>query len=541
MIAPSSYGPRAARPALLPPTWPPFDAETGQFDLSDEAGPPDGFFVDPDVAMRIAEATTIAEGLSPADAWRDSNRKRSELTHAQWDLDVRRRAYEEAQAFSFTDPADGAEPVFAELSPEDAEKVNRFTGKTRLQVDFPREHGGYFAAIRDPEEDRDIGVVPGPLVFAMADRMTDAETADAKSGPREPAAEPEDDEGWLSGIMTSGELSKTILYWTPGLGNVLSARDAYESWRDAIEAARREDWDAFLKHGGMGLLNTLGAVGGPFSAPLMRLAKIAVRQLVRATPGAREAAAAHRLHRAKKRADVPYPSVSLQKAVGNVFHRLSNDQKKTLRGLFPGVLGRAGERHAVRLLEDAGQTVTTKASKTTTKVDMGGRTVTRRYDGLIEKVQHNFFVDAFKIFRPHTRTAAIEAKVGASRLGRQKKIDRAMEADGSYAQEAMHLRFSVKNIPEKDFEHAVRQLFAKHVSSGKFSAKEVDRIVGGFKRLRRGHGDWVTGEVVVGIGARMLARRYARHEEERRRKSGEGWREDAGYHGEAMSQLMTGA
>ena len=541
MNDPFANGPRTARPALMPPTWPPFDPETGEFDLTDEAGPPDGFFVDPDIAMRIAEAAAIEEGLSPADAWRDSNRKRSEMTHAHWDLGVRRRAYEEAEAFSFTDPAVGVQPVFAELSPEDAGKVDRFTGETGLQVDFPREHGGYFAAVRDPVEGREIGVVPGPMVFALADQVTDADMTDAGSGPREPAAGPDDGEGWLSRFMSSGQLSETILYLTPGLGNALSAYDAYESWREAIEAARREDWDAFLKHGGMGLLNTVGAVGGPFSAPLIRLLKIGVRKLVRTTPGAREAAAAHSLHRAKKKADVPFRSVPVQKALGRAFRKLTDDQKKTVRGLFPGVLGRAGERHAVRLLEDTGQAVTTKASKTTTKVDMGGRTVKRRYDGLIEEVQHNFFVDASKIFRPYTRTAAVEVKVGGSRLGRQKKIDRAMEADGSFAQEAAHFRFSVKNVPEKDFERAVRELFEKHVSSGKFSEKEVDRIVGGFKRLRRGHGDWFTGEVFVGIGARLIATRYLRDEEDRRRKEGERWRKDAEYHGAAIDQLMTGA
>lgn len=541
MIAPSSHGPRAARPALLPPTWPPFDPETGEFDLSDEAGPPDGFFVDPDVAMRIAEATAIAEGLSPAEAWRDSNRKRSELTHAQWDLDVRRRAYEEAQAFSFVDPADGAEPVFAELSAEDAASIDTFSGFTNLQVDFPPEHGGYIARVYDPAENVEIGRFPRKLVLNVAEDMVGSGTVDAEANISDPARDSDDEDGWFSRFLPSDRIRDIVLDVLPGIGNVRSGMEAYESYRKAIEAVQREDWNAFLKHGGMGLLNTVGAVGGPFSAPLIRLAKLAIRQLVRATPGARQAAAAHRLYRAKKRADVPYPSVPLQKAVGRVFHKLTDDQKKTLRGLFPGVLGRAGERHAVRLLEDAGQTVTTKASKTTTKVDMGGRTVKRRYDGLIEEVQRNFFVDAFKIFRPHTKTAAIETKVGASRLGRQKKIDRAMEADGSYAQEAVHLRFSVKNIPEKDFEHAVRQLFAKHVSSGKFSAKEVDRIVGGFKRLRRGNGDWVTGEVVVGIGARMIANRYVRDEEERRRTSGERWRKDAGYHGAAIDQLMTGA
>lgn len=541
MTAPFANGPRAARPALLPPTWPPYDPETGQFDLSDEAGPPDGFFVDPDVAMRIAEATAIAEGLSPAEAWRDSNRKRSELGEVQWDLAVRRRAYEEAQAFSFDDPADGAQPVFAELSPEDAASLDTFSGFTNLQVDFPPEHGGYIARVYDPVENVEIGRFPRKLVLNVAEDMQGSGTVDAEANISDPARDSDDEGGWFSRFLPSDRIRDIVLDALPGIGNVRSGMEAYESYRKAIEAVEREDWNAFLKHGGMGLLNTLGAVGGPLSAPLVRLAKIGIRQLVRATPGAREAAAAHSLYRAKKRADAPYPSVPLQKAVGNVFRRLSNDQKKTLRGLFPGVLGRAGERHAVRLLEDAGQTVTTKASKTTTKVDMGGRTVKRRYDGLIEQVQHNFFVDAFKIFRPHTRTAAIEAKVGASRLGRQKKIDQAMEADGSFAQEAVHLRFSVKNIPEKDFEHAVRQLFAKHVSSGKFSAKEVDRIVGGFKRLRRGHGDWATGEVVVGLGARMVANRYARQEEERRRNSGERWRKDAGYHGEAIDRLMTGA
>ena len=215
--------------------------------------------MDPDIARRFEEATTIAQGLSPADAMRDSNDKLSELTRAQWDFDVRRRAFEEAQAFSFTDPVDGAEPVFAEFSPEDAEKVDRFTGKTGLQVDFPQEHGGYFAAVRDPVEDREIGVVPGRMVLALADEVMDADMADSKSGPREPAAEP-DDEGWLSRFMSSGQLSDTVLRLLPGIGNVLSAHDAYESWREAIKAARRgglgclsRAWrDGLAQHAGRG-------------------------------------------------------------------------------------------------------------------------------------------------------------------------------------------------------------------------------------------------------------------------------------------------
>ena len=137
MTDPFVNGPHAARPALLPPVWPPLDPETGQFDLSDDSDPPDGFFTDPDIARRLSEATTIAQGLSPAEAMRDSNDKLSELTRAQWDFDVRRRAFEEAQAFSFTDPVDGAEPVFAEFSPEDAEKVDRFTGETGAPGGLP--------------------------------------------------------------------------------------------------------------------------------------------------------------------------------------------------------------------------------------------------------------------------------------------------------------------------------------------------------------------------------------------------------------------
>lgn len=534
MTDPFTHGPRAPRPAHLPPVWPPIDPETGLVDLSDDADPPDGFFTDPDVARRMAAAATVAQGLSPAESMRESNRKLSELTRAQWDLDVRRRAYEKAKAFSFTDPADGREPVFVELSPEDAAKLDEFAADTALQVDFPREYGGYFAAIRDPAEDREIGVVPAPMVLALADEVRTQATAD-------PAADPEDDEGWLSRFLSSERLSGTILRMTPFIGSALSAHDALESWGKAIEAVEREDWDAFVEHGGMGLLNTVGAVGGPLGGFLVRLVKIGVGKLVRATPGAREAVAAHRLSRAKKRADKPFSGTSVQKTLGSMFHRLSNDQKRTLRALFPGVLGRSGESHAVRLLGDIRQTVTTDAAKTTTKVNIGGRTVKRRYDALVEKVQHNVFVDAFKIFRPNTRTAAVEVKVGGSRLGRQKKIDQAMEADGSFAQEAAHFRFSVKQIPEKDFEDAVRQLFAPHVSSGKFSAKEVDRIVGRFKRLRRGHGDWVTAEVVIGVSARAIASRFAEDEEKRRWKEDARWRRDAEYHGAANAQMMTGA
>ena len=536
MTDPFVNGPRAARPALLPPTWPPLDPVTGQFDPSGEADPPDGFFVDPDTARRIAGATTIAQGLSPAEAMRDSDRKLSDLTRAQWDLDVRQRTYEEAKAFSFLDPGDGAEPVFAELPPEKVASLDGFSERTGLQVDFPPEYGGYFAAVSDPATNTEIGVVPKGLVLALADNTPGSGMIEAEAGVPDLTRDPDDGEGWFSRFLSSGQMREMVLDLLPIIGNVRSAAEAYESYRDAIEALEREDWGAFVEHGGMGLLNTLGAVGGPFGGPLVRIVKAGMRYLADATPVVRRAVAAHGMKKAANRAGKLYPGVRVEKALGRAFDRLTDEQKKKVRGIFPNVVGKAGERHAIRQAKNAGQPVTQQGPRTATTVDMGGKTATRRYDALIGEVQRNFFVDAFRIFHPNARTVAMEVKAGASHSARQRKIDRAVEADGSFARQVLLLRYPVKAIPEKEFERAARDMFSKHISAGPggLSPKEVDKIVGKLKRLRRDGGDEITAEIVVGIAARETANFIAGKEESRRQ-------DESRKRGSTMSEIMTGA
>ena len=278
MTDPFANGPRAARPAHMPPVWPPLDPETGLVDLSDDSEP-EGFFTDIDIARRMDAATAVAQDLPPAEAMRESNRKLSELTRAQWDFDVRRRAYEDAPALSFTDPGDGREPVFAELSPEQSAELARFAADTGLQVDFPREYGGYFAAVRDPAEDREIGILPRTMVLAFANEVRKAGTTGSAAGPTGSAAVPVDDEGWLDRFMTEERVRDIVLDSLPIIGNYRAGRDALESYGEALEAAERGDWGAFAKHGGLGALNTLGALPLPGAGAAFRIVRIAVRQL----------------------------------------------------------------------------------------------------------------------------------------------------------------------------------------------------------------------------------------------------------------------
>ena len=543
MIAPSSYGPRAARPALLPPTWPPFDPETGEFDLSDEAGPPDGFFVDPDVAMRIAEATAIAEGLSPADAWRDSNRKRSELTRAQWDLDARRRAYEEAQAFSFEDPAENDEPVFAELSPENAAKLDAFNAKTGLEVDFPLAHGGYFASVRDPVEGREIGVFPRGLVFALTDDVSDLDMTELEASAPGPAPEQEQEESWLSRHLGDRQLREFVLDVMPIIGNIRSAEDAYESWRDAYKAAMRGDWDAFIAHGGMGALSTAGAIAGPFSAPIVRVLKAGIRRLARKTPGFGAALARRDIGKAADAAGKSMKPVHVDKVFKRAFRELTDDQKKTVRGIFSNIVGTVAERRAVDQFKRLGEKVIRQGEATTTTVNMGGRTVTRRYDARIEELNSDFFVRGAKEFDPDVRSVGLEVKGQSSSFAKQASVDAAVEKDGTFVQKVVRLRYSLKDLSEREVVQATRRMLRKHVTDepGGLSTRDVDRLVSGVKSMYRSKGDWVTAELFVGTVARAAAHLIAANEEEHRWKSGERWRRDADYHGAAIDQLMTGA
>ena len=528
MTDPFVNGPHAARPALLPPVWPPLDPETGQFDLSDDSDPPDGFFTDPDIARRFEEATTIAQGLSPADAMRDSNDKLSELTRAQWDFDVRRRAFEEAQAFSFTDPVDGAEPVFAEFSPEDAEKVDRFTGETGLQVDFPQEHGGYFAAVRDPATNTEIGVFPRGLVLALADNAPGSGMIEAEAGIPDLTQDPDDGEGWFSGILSSGQLRGAVLDLIPIVGNARSGVEAVKSYGEAIEAARREDWDAFFLHGGMGLLNTAGT--------LVKLIKAGIRRFVDITPGVRNIAAARGLKNATKAAEKPLPGIRVEQAFRKSFDRLTGDQKKLIRGMFPNMLGTTGERHAIRQLTRVGQGVAGPSAKATTRVNIDGKMVTRRFDGIIEDVQHNILVRGFKLFQPKTKRAALEVKVNASSYRRQKPIDEAAVKDGTSVQEVTLLRYPVKAIPPKEFERTIRDMLSKHTSgkSPRLTEKDVNGLVRDMNRLHRSGWDWVTAELVIGITARQAANIIAG-------KEAQSWREESEKQGSTMAGIMTGA
>ena len=536
MTDPFVNGPHAARPALLPPVWPPLDPETGQFDLSDDSDPPDGFFTDPDIARRLSEATTIAQGLSPAEAMRDSNSKLSDLTRVQWDLDVRRHAYEEAKAFSFVDPGDGAEPVFAELSPEQAARIGGFSERTGLQVDFPPEHGGFFALVRDPVEDREIGVVPKGLVLALADDAPGSGRIDAEAGIPDPTRDPDDGGGWFSGFLSSGQIREMVLDMIPIVGNIRAGRDAVESYGEAIEAARREDWDAFFAHGGMGLLNTAGALAGPFGGPLIRLIRAGIRRFVDITPGVRNIAAARGLKNAKKAGEASLPGIGVEQAFRKSFNRLTDDQKKLIQGMFPNMLGTTGERHAIRQLTRVGQGVAGPSAKATTRVNIDGKMVTRRFDGIIEDVQHNILVRGFKLFQPKTKRAALEVKVNASSYRRQKPIDEAAVKDGTSVQEVTLLRYPVKAIPPKEFERTIRDMLSKHTSgkSPRLTEKDVNGLVRDMNRLHRSGWDWVTAELVIGITARQAANIIAG-------KEAQSWREESEKQGSTMAGIMTGA
>ena len=536
MTDPFVNGPRGQRPARLPPIWPPLDPVTGQFDLSDEADPPDGFFVDPDIARRLSEATTIAEGLSPAEAMRDSDRKLSDLTRAQWDLDVRQRTYEEAKAFSYTDPVDGVEPVFAELSPEKVASLDGFSARTGLQVDFPPEYGGFFAAVSDPATNTEVGVFPRGLVLALADNAPGSGMIEAEAGIPDLTRDPDDGEGWFSGILSSGQLRGAVLDLIPIVGNVRSGVEAVESYGEAIEAARREDWDAFFLHGGMGLLNTAGALAGPFGGTLVKLIKAGIRRFVDITPGVRNIAAARGLKNAMKAAEKPLPGIRVEQAFRQSFDRLTGDQKKLIGSMFPNMLGTAGERHAIRQVTRVGQGVARSSAKATTKVNMGGNTVTRRFDGVIEDVQHNILVKGFKLFQPKTKRAALEVKVNSSSYRRQKPIDEAVVKDGTFVQEVKLLRYPVKAIPPKEFERTIRDMLSKHTSgkSPRLTEKDVNGLVRDMKRLHRSGWDWVTAELAIGITARQAANIIAR-------KEAEPWRDESEKHGATMAEIMTGA
>ena len=467
---------------------------------------------------------------------RDSNDKLSDLTRAQWDFDVRRRAFEEAQAFSFTDPIDGAEPVLAELSPEQVASIDGFSARTRLQVDFPPEHGGYFATVRDPVDDTEVGVVPKGVVLALADNTPGSGMIEAEAGVPDLTRDPDDGDGWFSRFLSSGQMREIVLDLMPIIGNIRSAEDAYESWRDAYEAASRGDWGAFVAHGGMGALNTIGAIGGPFSGPIVGMLRAGIRRLADETPGLAQVLARRDIGKAADAAAKSIDPIQVQKVLKKTFGRLTEDQKKTVKGIFPNILGTSAERHAIDQLERLGQNVAKQGRATTDTVNVGGKTVKRRHDARIAELERNFFVRGMKAFDPDARSIGVEVKAQSSSFRKQAAADAAMEKDGSIVQKVLPLRYPARAIPEKVLEKTTRGMLAKHVTGkpGGLSEQDVDRIVAGVKRLRRSKGDWVTAEVIVGTIARGAAHWIARNEEEHRRAENR-------KQGSIMAGIMTGA
>ena len=79
-------------------------------------------------------------------------------------------------------------------------------------------------------------------------------------------------------------------------------------------------------------------------------------------------------------------------------------------------------------------------------------------------------------------------------------------------------------------------MFSKHISNkpGGLSQKDVDRIVGKLKRLRRDGSDEITAEIVIGIGARLAANAIAE-------KQPTGRRDKPRQDGWTMEELATGA
>lgn len=359
---------------------------------------------------------------------------------------------------------------------------------------------------------------------------------DVEAGIPDLTRDPDAEEGWLSRFASSGQLREWIFDLMPIVGNIRSGEDAVESYRDAYDAAMREDWEAFIAHGGMGVLSTVGAIGGPFSAPIVRILKAGIRRLADTTPGLRQVLARRDIEKASSAAANSIKPIEVKRALRKSLEELTDDQKKTVEGVFPNVVGTSAERHAIDQLERLGQTVTRQGSATTTTVNVGGKSVRRRYDARIDHLQRDIFIRGMKAFDPDARSIALEVKGQSSSFRKQAPVDAAVEKDGSFAQQVLRLRYPAKAIPEKQLEQAARQMFGKYVTGkpGGLSQKDVDRLVSDVKKLRRSKGDWVKAELIVGTAARAAAHMIAGNEERHRREESE-------KHGSVMSETVTGA
>ena len=280
----------AAPPAAVPgPTIP-----KAQVPVS--VDPFESFDPDFDLNRQIAANRGSDPSLPPAEALRDSDRRRKALIGAAYDKQIRDLARKQAEESSFFDMPDPRPLTRQRVSAADAERFTRFRAGTGYMIDLADEHGGVIGSIRSADG-RPIVRLPRAFLRRIAE---DPERyAGRLVKLRDGTIDPEAAETIFPEMTEPDALRELILDMLPIVGNIRSGKQFLETGRKALEAYEREDYEAFALNGGLAVLDLIGAVSGVAFLP--KLLRKGLAATIRSVPAGDRALATVDLARAKSR------------------------------------------------------------------------------------------------------------------------------------------------------------------------------------------------------------------------------------------------
>ena len=320
-----------------------------------------------------------------------------------------------------------------------------------------------------------------------------------------------------------GEVLLDVL---PIIGEARALADAFKSLDAFFEALLRGDAAEASRHALFTVLNAASVV--PLARPLFKALGTVATKALRTRMGSSLARKAdplgllsrRRLAKSRDRGDAPgnqggkaddspgarrnrrpdfLPNPKFQEVFGDLLPKLTIDQRKLLRGLWPHLLGKPAELDFRQLLKNAGFELIEGPNVTALKA--GGKKAV--FDGVAEKG----FPEGFRIITDSlvfptlgAKGTLFEFKLGGAPLRNTQELgDAAVDAarrkneslttEGGISVLAVELlRHNFADLPEALLEKEARRLLGKHangVRPRRLGQGDVDEIVGAFLAFHR--------------------------------------------------------
>lgn len=248
-------------------------------------------------------------------------------------------------------------------------------------------------------------------------------------------------------------LLKTITEWAPVTGQIMALRDAGESAAAAWESAEQGDVAGTALHLGLVLLDGIGVVPGVGTA-IRKAGRVAIDILPEnAAQAVNRVHSQYQLARAANRSDptrrAQQPTVSVEDMFGSAYNSLPAEMQTRIRGIYPNILGQAGELTGNDKLRAGGFEVnvretsksTRKNPKTTTQARRKTKDGVRIYDAEtmqgIERASLILFIPLLRPSRTKTKGALWDMKVGPGNKSKAAEAkDKLVKEDSTKARNA---------------------------------------------------------------------------------------------------------